>query len=77
MQCGSVSELVNPVSAAATVATTGRATAVPPSRMGHVEGICSYRKVLRRDVIMFSIFLDTYAIVLLSAIIIIVFQIDE
>ena len=68
---GNVSELANPVSAAAT--GSGNTTAAEESGI-MARAFESYRSVLRGEVYMFSAFLGAYALVVLTAIILLVLK---
>ena len=67
LNAGNVSELANPVGAAA----TGNRTAAEESGI-MARAFESYRTVLRGEVYMFSVFLGVYALVVLTAIILLI-----
>jgi hypothetical protein len=70
-----VSELANPISAAATVGGDGSGNGSAAEASGIMSrALESYRTVLKGEVYMFSVFLAVYALVVLSALLILVFK---
>jgi hypothetical protein len=70
---GNVSELASPVSAAAALGGDGSGNGTAADESGIMaRAFESYRAVLRGEVIMFSVFLGAYALVVLSAIILLI-----